>query len=92
MAEMKTDEARFSPALNKLWGMMDHVLFDHLARGEVSAAEVRQFVGQYLDDEPNSDPIATLDWKTLTDAQKAKALEYAFPDSDRYQRTIKDDD
>lgn len=92
VAEIKTEEARFTPALNRLWGMTDHMLFDAVGKDEVSAAEVRQFIGGYLDREPNNNPIATLDWKTLTDAQKTKALEYAFPDTDRYQRTVKDHD
>ncbi len=70
-------------ALHRAWETVGHFLFADQGADEVSGQQVREFMREYLDGETN--PRARRFWIRLSDEEKRKALESAFPD-ETYRR------
>jgi hypothetical protein len=75
-----------SSSLQTFW---DNVASHHYHRNvqdEATAEQVREFMMEYLDGEPHSDPSVHRFWNPLSEVQKEHALATAFPDGEIYRR------
>jgi hypothetical protein len=76
---MTTEGTHLKLALHRAWDEIARRTFLHAAKPTLTAEEVREAVRKHLADHPAADNAIERYWAPLTDEQRRKALELAFP-------------
>jgi hypothetical protein len=89
---MTTEGTHLRLALHRAWDEIAGRTFLHAAKPTLDAEEVREAVRNHLADEPTTDDAIKLLWVPLTEEQKGKVLELAFPHGPYMDRTDEGDE